>query len=192
MLENEIIPLYFEKNSAGYSPKWIQYIKGSIGDIAPHFTMKRMIDDYIDRFYSKEAARSSRLSADNFVIAKNIAAWKEHIAAAWDGIKVLDVRHSGELAAGVTGEPFRVEVTVDTNGIGRDLGLEMVVYRQQDGQESLARTDEFSVTKVDGNIVTYELKTKIHDAGVFRYGFRLYPKNAELPHRQDFAFTRWI
>jgi starch phosphorylase len=192
MLENEIIPLYFEKNSAGYSPKWIQYIKGSIGDIAPHFTMKRMIDDYIDRFYSKEAARSSRLSADNFAIAKNIAAWKEHIAAAWDGIKVLDVRHSGELAAGVTGEPFRVEVTVDTNGIGRDLGLEMVVYRQQDGQESLARTDEFSVTKVDGNIVTYELKTKIHDAGVFRYGFRLYPKNAKLPHRQDFAFTRWI
>ena len=45
MLENEIIPLYFKKNSAGYSPEWIQYIKGSIGDIAPHFTMKRMIDD---------------------------------------------------------------------------------------------------------------------------------------------------
>ncbi len=53
MLENEIIPLYFEKNSAGYSPRWIQYIKGSISDIAPHFTMKRMIDDYIARFYDK-------------------------------------------------------------------------------------------------------------------------------------------
>ncbi len=41
MLENEIVPLYFAKNSKGYSPEWIQYIKGSIGDIAPHFTMKR-------------------------------------------------------------------------------------------------------------------------------------------------------
>ena len=101
------------------------------------------------------------------------------------------MRHSGELAAGVTGEPFRVEVTVDTNGIGRDLGLEMVVYRQQDGQESLARTDEFSVAKVDGNIVTYELKTKIHDAGVFRSASPL-SQERRTPHRRDFAFTRWI
>lgn len=56
MLENEIIPLYFAKNSKGYSPEWIQYIKGSIGNIAPHFTMKRMIDDYIAKFYEKKLA----------------------------------------------------------------------------------------------------------------------------------------
>ncbi len=192
MLENEIIPLYFEKNSAGYSPRWIQYIKGSIGDIAPHFTMKRMIDDYIARFYDKEAARSKRLSADNFALAKNIVAWKEKVASEWGGIRVLDVRHSGEIGASLTGEPFRIEITVDTNGIGRDLGLEMVVYRQADGTESLVRTEQFKIVKQDGNVVTFELSTKIKDAGVFRYGFRLYPKNAELPHRQDFAYTLWV
>ena len=192
MLENEIIPLYFEKNSAGYSPRWIQYIKGSISDIAPHFTMKRMIDDYIARFYDKEAARSKRLSADNFALAKNIVAWKEKVASEWDGVKVLDIRHCGEISSSLTGEPFRIEVAIDTNGIGRDLGLEMVVYRQADGKESLARIEQFKVVKQDGNVLTYELSTKIKDAGVFRYGFRLYPINAELPHRQDFAFTRWI
>ncbi len=192
MLENEIIPLYFEKNSAGYSPRWIQYIKGSIGHIAPHFTMKRMIDDYIDRFYNKEAARTKRLSADNFALAKSIVAWKEKVASEWDGIRVLDVRHSGEMNASLTGEPFRVEITADTNGIGRDLGLEMVVYRQEDGKESLVRTDEFKVVKQEGNVLTYELSTKVKDAGVFRYGFRFFPKNSELPHRQDFAYTFWV
>ena len=192
MLENEIIPLYFEKNSAGYSPKWIQYIKGSIGDIAPHFTMKRMIDDYIARFYDKEAARSKRLATDNFALAKSIVSWKERFAQLWDGVKVLDIRHSGEIANGLTGEPFHVEITLDTNGLGRDLGVEMVVYQQDGGQEHLARTDQFKVVKQEGNIVTYELSTKIKDAGVFRYGFRIYPKNTELPHRQDFAYTRWI
>ena len=192
MLENEIIPLYFEKNSAGYSPRWIQYIKGSIGDIAPHFTMKRMIEDYISRFYDKEAERSKRLSANDYALAKSIVDWKEHVAEAWDGIKVLELRHSGELNNTITGEPFHVEVVVDTNGIGRDLGLEMVVYRQEDGKEQLHRIDQFKVVKQEGNIVTYELTTKVRDAGVFRYGFRLYPKNAELPHRMDFAYTRWI
>ena len=192
MLENEIIPLYFEKNSAGYSPRWIQYIKGSIGHIAPHFTMKRMIDDYISRFYDKEAARSKRLAADNYALAKSIVAWKEKVASEWSGIKVLDVRHSGEISASLTGEPFHVEVTVDTNGIGRDLGLEMVIYRQSDGHESLLRTEEFKVVKQEGNVLTYELSSKLKDAGVFRYGFRFFPKNAELPSRQDFAYTHWI
>ncbi len=192
MLENEIIPLYFEKNSAGYSPKWIQYIKGSIGDIAPHFTMKRMIDDYISRFYDKEASRSKRLAADNFALAKNIVAWKEKVASEWSGIKVLDVRHSGEIGASLTGEPFHIEVVADTNGIGRDLGLEMVIYRQCDGHESLLRTEEFKVVKQEGDVLSYELSSKLKDAGVFRYGFRFYPKNAELPSRQDFAYTYWI
>ncbi len=192
MLENEIIPLYFEKNSAGYSPKWIQYIKGSIGDIAPHFTMKRMIDDYISRFYDKEAKRSERLKADNFQLAKSIVTWKEKVAQAWDGVKVVNFTHSGELNASNTGDSFHVEVTVDTNGLERDLGLELVVFRQEDGVESFVRTEQFKVVKQEGNQVTYDLTSKMRDAGVFRYGFRIYPKNPELPHRQDFAYTRWI
>ena len=192
MLENEIIPLYFEKNSKGYSPKWIEYIKGSIGDIAPHFTMKRMIDDYISRFYDPEAKRSKKLQAHDYALAKDIVAWKERVAAAWDGIKVLDVRQTADLVNGTTGEPYRVEVTVDTNGLGRDLCLEQVIYRSQDGQEQLAGKREFKIVKEDGNIVTYELAAKAKDAGVFRYGYRLYPWNPALPHRMDFAFTRWL
>ena len=196
MLENELIPLYFAKNSTGYSPEWIQYIKGSIADIAPHFTMKRMIDDYISRFYDKEAKRNSRLCADNFALAKEIVAWKEKVAAAWDGIKVFDIKQQGEVtgdgAGNATGTPYKVEAIIDTNGLGDDLGLEQVIYRIEDGKEKFEGTKNFKVVKKEGNVYTYELESKMRDAGVFRYGYRLYPKNAELPHRQDFAFTRWI
>ncbi|MDE6160080.1 MAG: alpha-glucan family phosphorylase, partial [Muribaculaceae bacterium] len=191
MLENEIIPLYFAKNSKGYSPEWVQYIKGSIGHIAPHFTMQRMIEDYIERFYDPEAKRSTRLQANDFALAKEIAAWKEKVAAAWAGIKVLDIKQKNT-EAGVTGLPYQVQVTVDTNGLGTDLGLEQVVYRVENGEEKLAYAPEFKVIKQEGNIITYELNDHVRDAGVFRYGYRLFPKNANLPHRMDFAFTRWI
>ena len=73
MLENEIIPLYFAKNSKGYSPEWIQYIKNSIAHIAPNFTMKRMIDDYINRFYLKESKYAKALKKNNFAKAARIA-----------------------------------------------------------------------------------------------------------------------
>ena len=192
MLENEIIPLYFAKNSKGYSPEWIQYIKGSIGNIAPHFTMKRMIDDYINRFYNKEASRSKRLAANDFKVARQIVAWKERVASLWDGIKVFDVKQHGEKATGTTGDSYSIEIIVDTNGIGRDLAIEEVIYQLENGEEHLVERKPFKVVKEEGNVLTYELRTKIKDPGVFRYGFRMYPTNSELPHRQDFAFTRWV
>ena len=192
MLENEIIPLYFAKNSKGYSPEWIQYIKRSIGDIAPHFTMKRMIDDYIARFYNPEADRSKKLVAKDFALAKEIVAWKEKVAADWDGIKVFDIRHSGEISNSTTGQSVRVEAIIDTNGLGKDLHLELVIHRVENGEEHFVGTQQFKVVKEEGNVLTYALTTETKDPGVFRIGYRLYPYNPNLPHRQDFAYTRWI
>ena len=192
MLENEIIPLYFAKNSKGYSPEWIQCIKGSIGDIAPNFTMKRMIDDYIDRFYNKEAARTARLEANEYALAKEIVAWKEKVAAAWDGIKVFDIITEDSGNNTVTGQPYSVKIIVDTNGLGKDLAIENVIYKSENGEDKLYNRVDFEVVKEEGNVLTYELKSNLTDAGVFRFAYRMYPKNAELPHRQDFAFTRWI
>ncbi len=192
MLENEIIPLYFAKNSKGYSPEWIQYIKGSIGNIAPHFTMKRMIDDYIERFYNKEGKRTAELKAKDYSKAREIVAWKERVASAWDGIKVLSVEGGESSTNNHTGAEYAVQVTIDTNGLNKDLGLENVVYKQEGGEEKLWETVQFDVVKEEGSIVTFGLKDRLKDAGVFRYGFRLYPKNEALPHRQDFAYVRWI
>ena len=192
MLENEIIPLYFDTNSKGYSPRWIDYIKGSIGDIAPHFTMKRMIDDYIERFYNKEANRAEKLIANNCALAKEISDWKQKVAAAWDGIKVIDLQQTTITTNGLTGDNYRIEVVLDTNGLGKDIAIEQVTYSSEDDLEKLSDIQQFKIIKEEGNILTFELASKIKEAGVFRYGYRIYPVNENLPHRQDFAYTRWI
>ena len=193
MLENEIIPLYFAKNSLGYSPEWVQYIKRSIGHIAPHFTMKRMIDDYISRFYDKEAARFKRLSANGDALAKEIVAWKEKVAAAWDGVKVVSLDGVDTLgAAGSTGKDIHISAVVDTNGLGKDIRVEAVVYRLVDGQEEFLERSEFKLDKIEGNIAHFSYDEKLRNPGQLRYAFRIYPWNAELPHRQDFAYVRWF
>ena len=65
LLETDIIPMYYNKNKKGYSEEWIKVIKNSIATIAPHYTMKRQLDDYYDKFYIKQAARFKKLSANN-------------------------------------------------------------------------------------------------------------------------------
>lgn len=193
MLENEIIPLYFAKNSKGYSPEWIQYIKRSIGHIAPHYTMQRMIEDYITRFYDKEARRFDHLAADNYKVAREIVAWKEKVAAAWDGVKVVSFENKQDLHANAnTGEEVSTVIKLDTNGLGTSVAVELVIDRVENGQTSRLKTVPFKVTNVDGSIVTYEASGLLRDPGVFRYSYRVYPTNPELPSRQDFAFVRWI
>jgi glycogen phosphorylase len=89
LLEDEILPLYYNRNAQGFSEGWIKTIKNSIATIAPHYTMKRQLDDYYDKFYTKEAANFKKLSADNNRLAKELAAWKEAVAQRWDSIRVV-------------------------------------------------------------------------------------------------------
>lgn len=193
MLENEIIPLYFAKNSCGYSPNWIQYVKRSIATIAPHYTMSRMIRDYIDRFYSKEAARSKKLKANNYAVAKEIVAWKENVVEKWDNVHAVDVQLSESLNNSTNdGEPIEATIKLDTAGLGKDLGVELVIYREEDGQQKFHRVIPFDVVAEEGDVLTYHMKQNTKDSGVFRFGIRVFPWNEKLPHRQDFAYMKWI
>ena len=103
-----------------------------------------------------------------------------------------DIRHSGEISNSTTGQSVRVEAIIDTNGLGKDLHIELVIHRVENGEEHFVGTQQFKVVKEEGNVLTYELTTETKDPGVFRIGYRLYPYNPNLPHRQDFAYTRWI
>ena len=194
MLENQIIPLYFAKNSKGYSPEWIQYIKKSIAEIAPNYTMKRMLDDYIERFYNKEGKRAALLKANDFAKAREIAAWKAKVASQWDQIEIKEVKMPDEmLYAPQVGKTYDVEVTIDSKGLGNCLGIELVAVPTENNNEPQTyNAQELEVVKVDGDYITYALKNTIAKAGAFRFSFRMYPKNPDLPHRQDFAYVRWF
>lgn len=193
MLENQIIPLYFAKNEKGYSPDWIQYIKNSIAQIAPHFTMTRMIDDYIDRFYLKEAKRSKILKADNFKKAREIANWKQVVASKWNDIEVVRVDLPEELLYNPhVGEDYKLGVVIDRKGLDNCIGVEIVVTEVKDGQINPYCVEEMQVVKTEGALTYFSLDYSIMNSGVYKYAFRMYPKNPDLPHRQDFSYVRWF
>ena len=193
MLENQIVPLYFAKNSKGYSPEWIQYIKNSIAKIAPHFTMERMLHDYIDRFYLKEGKRTHLLKADNYAKAKEIAAWKEEFVSKWNDIEICSVSiPDGLLYNPHVGEEYEMTVVLDNKGLGNCLGVELVIANVEEGNTEPYKTLEMKPVKTEGTKVTYKLRYLLNDSGVFRYSFRMFPQNPDLPHRQDLAYVRWF
>ena len=193
MLENEIVPLYYAKNSKGYSPEWIQYIKRSIGHIAPHFTMKRQLDDYISKFYAPEAKRAAELEKDNFAEAREIVAWKEDIASKWDQIKVISAEINDLSGSTIrTGRELKAQCVLDAKGLGKSIHVELVAYREKDGESTFDDARELKLVKIENGLSYYELDTTFENSGVFNFSFRMYPWNDELPHRQDFAYLRWF
>ena len=100
ILETEILPLYYARNKKGYSEGWIKVVKNSIAQIAPHYTMKRQLDDYYNKFYNKLAKRFHMLSANDNAKAKEIAAWKEEVVAKWDSIEIVSCDKLEDLKAG--------------------------------------------------------------------------------------------
>ena len=194
MLEQEIIPLYYARNRKGYSENWVRTVKNSIARIAPNYTMKRQLDDYYDRFYNPEAARFKHLSADDNKVAKSIAAWKESVAERWDSIRVVSSERSDNLqsASLVSGKEFTVRHIIDEQGLDDAIGIDLVVMSGTDGNESVCEVMPMEVVKREGNLYTFELTASIDLAGSYKVAYRMYPKHAELPSRQDFCYVRWF
>ena len=195
ILETEILPLYYDKNEAGYSEEWIKYIKNSISQIAPHYTMKRQLDDYYDRFYNKLAKRFHVLSADNYKKAKEIAAWKEEVAEKWDSIEVVSFEKSEELlqASIQSGRDYTITYVIDEKGLNDAIGIELVtIFTDADGKEHVYSVEPFEVVKKEGTLYTFQATHSLSNAGSFKMAYRMYPKNPDLPHRQDFCYVRWF
>ncbi len=192
IFEDQIIPLYFDKNEEGYSIGWVQSIKKSLTQIAPHFTMKRMLNDYYDRFYQKERDRSSLITVNDYSKAKEIALWKEQVAANWDSIQIVSTEiPEGLLTQPVVSEEYLIKVTIDRKNAPTNMGVDFVVT-DTCTTDSNYEVTEMELVKTEGTIAHYELKYRLVNAGIFKYAFRMYPKNPDLPHRQDFSYVYWF
>ena len=195
MLENEILPLYYARNVKGYSEGWVKTIKNSIAQIAPHYTMKRQLDDYFTKFYCKEAKRHAELVADNYAKAKEIAAWKEQVAEKWDAIEIVSSEKSEDIINGniESGKEYSITHVVDQKGLDNAIGIEVVtLYTDAEGKERIYSVEPMEVVKREGNLYTYNVKFCLSNAGSFKVCYRMFPENVDLPHRQDFCYVRWF
>ncbi len=195
LLENEILPLYYQQGKNGYSEGWIKTVKNSIAQVAPNYTMKRQLDDYYTKFYGPLAARRKELFADNFKKAKDIAAWKELVASRWDKITAVSFEKEEDIINGdiLSGKQYKIRYVIDEQGLDDAVGMELVtIYRDEDNKENVNSIEPFKVVKHEGNLYTFEVTHCIPTAGAFMVAYRMFPKNADLPHRQDFCYVKWF
>ncbi|MCP4125292.1 MAG: DUF3417 domain-containing protein, partial [Bacteroidetes bacterium] len=124
-----------------------------------------------------------------------LTSWKDYITRHWKSVKVLemDVFDTDNFPLEL-GEQFTATIKLDINDFSaEDLGIELVFFKRiEDDELDLKRTKELDLVEQNGNIATYSCTYVVNNVGVYEYGFRLFPKNELLPHRQDFNLVRWL
>ena len=194
-IENEIAPIYYKVNpETGRSSEWIGYIKNTIAKVASNFTTNRMLEDYCKQYYVPQSERYERISADDNKIAREIAVWKDQVRAEWNNIRIVSYARPDSSYVLSIDDPLKGEVVLDLGRLKpEDIGVEMVFESADDkGKLHIRDIFELQLEETNGAVATYRTTVLPERTGMYQVGTRIYPKNPELPHRQDFPLVKWL
>ena len=193
ILENEIIPLYYDRNKEEVAEGWIRMIKKNLLQVAPNFTMYRMMQDYYDRYYLKMFERSKLLRKSRFEQARLLALWKYQVYSKMEKIRVLSSEFSGDGEYRV-GEEYTGSIVLDLDEILPEwIQVELVVTdRDKSGNTVLVFKQPFDLAGQEGSEARYTIRVEPTKPGYFFYDVRIVPTHPLLPHPQDVNMVMWI
>ena len=193
-IENEIAPDYYDIDNTGRSSKWIGYIKNTVAMVASNFTTNRMLSDYCKQYYFPQSERYSRLVADGGKVAKEIAAWKKFVGEEWNNMRIVSYTQPNASYTLSDKNKLESEVVIDLGRLKpEDIGVEMLLTSTDaKGQLHIQEVFNYELVSYENGVATFKTSVLPERTGMYEVGTRVYPKNAELPHRQDFPLVKWL
>jgi starch phosphorylase len=193
LLESKVIPLYYERNSRGYSQGWVRMAKNSMKSLMPRFNSQRMVMDYLEKFYSNAKRQHAALSRSDCAPARELAAWKQRVLAAWPGVTIRRLDSSPSVLR--FGEQIRIEVAVNLNGLApEDVFVECLVGAELSSNEqadrSIFRFEPGVITDSGETIFTLDLQPPL--SGLQEYRIRIYPHHRLLSRRFEVGCMLWL
>ena len=193
-IENEIAPDYYDIDNTGRSSKWIGYIKNTVAMVASNFTANRMLSDYCKQYYFPQSERYARLVADGGKVAKEIAAWKKFVGEEWNNMRIVSYTQPNASYTLSDKNKLESEVVIDLGRLKpEDIGVEMLLTSTDaKGQLHIQEVFNYELVSYENGVATFKTSVLPERTGMYEVGTRVYPKNAELPHRQDFPLVKWL
>ena len=196
IIENDIAPTFYNAdNGKGYSASWIEYVKNTVAQVACNFTTNRMLTDYVNQYYDPQSERYEKVVADDYKMARDIAAWKKRMRRDWSQVEVISVTKPDSAAGNVsTGHEYKLGAVLSIGDLDpQEIGVEFI-FATQDAKNKFHIISKYECTPVESNdgVVKYETVVLPETTGVYQLAARIFAKNPLLPHRQDFELVRWL
>jgi starch phosphorylase len=191
LLQDEVIPMYYERNGEGWPRAWINMARQSIITLLPRFGATRMVGEYANKLYLPAARRASGQAART-ALARELTQWKTRVREAWPRVTL-----SRPVASGIQlkfGEALQLEVEADLAGLqANDLQVEFLLERPSRESEGVDQQAQFFTPS--GNTTSgkqrYTLSLAPEFCGNLHYYVRAYPYHKRLAHRFELGLMIW-
>lgn len=194
MLENEITDVFFERNEQGIPETWVQYIRNSMTRVAPKFTTRRMLSDYVEKLYNPLISRSRVVLKNRYSEVRKLISWRKDILRYWDQIEVLEyekIKVSDERI--VAGEQYRRKLILKSGKIPESyIGVELVIGESRDDRFHIQDRFPYHLLTNENGVLTFELQYEPVVPGMFELSTRIFIHHDLVPHRSNLPFVRWI
>jgi glycogen phosphorylase len=192
ILQDRVIPLYYDRTEGGYSPGWIRMAKRSMASLLPRYDASRMLGEYVSKYYIPASRQGHRYAQNGYEAAKTISSWKSRVRAAWSGVAArrLDTPRTRIQF----GDAMPVEVAVRLNGLApQDVCVELVLSRAAREGSPVRHTHELTFSNELGNAeYRYAVEMKPGLAGRLDYRIRVYPRHELLTHPFELGLCCWV
>ncbi|PID90995.1 MAG: alpha-glucan phosphorylase [Bacteroidetes bacterium] len=196
MIENDLVPLFYDRDAAGVPTGWVRSIRRSMTEVAPDFSSTRMQADYFSRYYTPMYERLVRLLDGQERGLKELTSWKLKMLRYWGQIHVVRADDMGVGSQAMsTGTEYRGRVVLDLPNISpEEVGVELVIreLKRFSGDVVVRRSFDYKLVNVEGTHATYEVCFAPSAPGAYDLAIRLFPRHELLSSRTEFPLVRWI
>lgn len=195
LLENTIVPLFYDRDMAGLPVKWIKMIKQSMKTLAPRFNTERMLIEYFNDMYAPTAKRAKELSRDSYALAKELADWKSKLPMRFASLRLLDFSVEGFHGEMIhVDEPLSVTVHIDAGKMDpKEIYVEMIIGRKEkDDMLGDVECVPLSLTNADDPArLTFFVEYVVRENGPYSYGVRVMPHHPQLSSKVEPGLVFW-
>ena len=193
VLENEVIPLYYDRTSDGLPRLWIGRMKKSMMKLAPVFNTNRMVQEYTERYYLKAKENWDNLSADNFARTKQLVMWKQFVRDNWNQVKIVNAGvQKKEVEVGFA---LKVEAEVAVGQLKpEDIQVQILSGQLNSNYDIVEpNIEKMECTgQVSEGLFKYEGYIPCDESGLFGYSLRVMPYHRDMSDQFGLELMRWI
>ena len=190
LIEHQIAPRFYDRAKDGVPTRWVESIRHTLSTLSPALSADRMVKEYVERLYIPASHAEDAVSANGYQPARDLAAWRTRVTAAWPGVHVTHVESGGVDAVPQVGDDLHLRATIDTGGLSpADLAVEVVYGRAREG-DRLDDVEHQSLELVEaepGAPVVFAGTVPLSRSGSFGYTVRVVPKHALLASPAEFG-----
>ncbi|GFM99506.1 hypothetical protein Sfulv_43170 [Streptomyces fulvorobeus] len=184
LIEDRVAPRFYDRDPEGLPERWIEMVRRTLVTLGPKVLAGRMVREYVERLYTPAAQARRALDP---AAARELAAWKTRVRAAWSGVAVDHVEASAATVTGGAaelGSTLSLRVRIALGGLDPDDVEVQVVAGRVDSGDAIADAQAFPLKPAGGHDLEdrwlYEGPLALDRTGPYGYTVRVLPSHRLL------------